>query len=286
MNDAHEQLRYFQSRDGLTLCFREFGDDSDRAPVICLPGLTRNSRDFEDLNPHLARQRRVLSPDLRGRGLSDYDTKWKNYHPLTYVADTFALMDHVGIEGAVLVGTSLGGLVSMIMAAQHPERIVGIVLNDVGPEIATEGLARITRYAGKLGPVDSWDAAQAQAQAVYGAALPGLDDDAWARLTRRAYRADDNGVPVLDADPQIGTALRELGPTGPDPWETFEALGDVPILLLRGAHSDILSTDIVARMRAKKPDLKVVEIPDRGHVPLLDEPASLAAIDTFLEQLP
>ena len=205
---------------------------------------------------------------------------------MTYVADTFALMDHAGIERAVLVGTSLGGLVSMIMAERHPERVAGIVLNDVGPEIAAEGLARIVTYAGKLGPVDSWDAAREQAQTVYGAALPGLDDEGWARLTRRAYRADDNGVPVLDADPQIGVALRELGPTGPDPWQTFSSLGELPMLLLRGALSDILSRDIVARMRERKPDLEVVEVPDRGHVPLLDEAVSLEAIDQFLEQLP
>ncbi len=283
---SDEKNRYYESRDGLRLFYREFPCHTDHAPVICLPGLTRNSRDFEDLNPHLAETRRVLSPDLRGRGLSDYDPQWRNYHPLTYVDDTFALMDHAGIDQAVLVGTSLGGLISMIMAEQQPQRIAGIVLNDVGPEIAPEGLARVVKYAGKLQPVNSWDHAVEQARAVYGLALPGLSDADWQRMARRAYRADDNGIPMLDADPQIGVALRELGPTGPDPWETFDHLGDMPVLLLRGATSDILSRDIVARMRDHKPDLEVVEIPDRGHVPLLNEAESLRAIDGFLAQLP
>ena len=276
----------YQSSDGLTLFYRDYAGDAARCPVVCLPGLTRNSRDFEDFAPHVAPARRVLCPDLRGRGHSDRDPDWRNYHPGTYVADAWRLLDTLGIDRVLLVGTSLGGLMSMAMGARHPERVVGIVLNDVGPEIAPEGLQRIMAYAGKLEPPDDWAAAAAQAKAVYGLAMPDLDDAMWERMARRGYREDARGRPVPDADPNIGRALREVGPTGADPWTGFAALGDLPVLLLRGETSDILSRDIVARMRDAKPDLDVIEVANRGHVPLLDEPDSLAAIDAFLERLP
>ena len=276
----------YRSPDGLTLFYRDYDGDASRCPVVCLPGLTRNSRDFEDFAPHVAPQRRVLCPDLRGRGFSDRDPEWRNYHPGTYVADTWRLLDGLGIDRVLLVGTSLGGLMSMTMGAEQPERVVGIVLNDVGPEIAPEGLQRIMAYAGKLDPPADWDDAAAQARAVYGLAMPGLDDAMWGRMARRGYREDETGRPVPDADPNIGRALREVGPTGADPWQAFAALGDLPVLLLRGETSDILSREIVARMREVKPDLIAVEVPERGHVPLLDEPESLAAIDAFLERLP
>lgn len=278
--------RYFTSADGLRLFFRDYDGNAARCPVVCLPGLTRNSRDFEDFAPHVAPVRRVLSPDLRGRGFSERDPDWHNYHPGTYVEDTWRLMDELGIERAVLVGTSLGGLMSMRMGAAHPERIAGIVLNDVGPEIAPEGLARVMSYAGRLEPVTDWAGAAAQARAVYGLAMADIDDAMWMRMAKRGYREDDSGRPVIDADPNIGVALREIGPTGDDPWVSFEALADMPVLLLRGEHSDILSPDIVARMQAMKPDLEFVEIANRGHVPLLDEDDSLAAIDAFLGRLP
>ncbi|MEO0616157.1 MAG: alpha/beta hydrolase [Pseudomonadota bacterium] len=277
---------HYQSRDDLTLFYRDFAGDAARCPVICLPGLTRNSRDFEDLAPHIAPARRVITPDLRGRGFSARDPVWRNYHPDTYVRDIWTLMDTLAVDRAVLIGTSLGGLMSMTMGAQEPERVAGIILNDVGCEIAPEGLARIMGYTGQLEPVTDWVSAAEQARNVYGESMRDLDDAMWLRLARRGFRENDDGVPVIDADPNIGVALREVGATEQDPWASFAALSHIPVLMLRGEHSDILSRATIERMRDMKPDLETLEIANRGHVPLLDEPESLAAIDRFLERLP
>lgn len=278
--------KYYESSDGLRLFYRDYAEHRSDLPVLCLPGLTRNSRDFEDLAAHLSGRRRVLSPDLRGRGFSEHDPDWRNYHPGRYVADVVTLIDHLAIRRVIVIGTSLGGLIAMGIGLEHPSRLAGAVLNDIGPEIAAEGLARISAYTGRLPPVRSWDAAVAQTREVYGAWWPGLDDAAWQRMARRAYREDPEGVPVLDIDPAIGRAVRELGPQAGDPWLAFDALSSVPVLVLRGELSDILSTDILARMRARNPDLVAVTVPRRGHVPLLDEPESIAAIDRFLDAFP
>jgi pimeloyl-ACP methyl ester carboxylesterase len=284
MSEPDYADRYYQSDDGLRLHYRDYAPDRDSTPVLCLPGLTRNCRDFEDLAPHLAERRRVLAPDLRGRGLSEYDPEWRHYHPGTYVGDVIRLLDTAGIERVVLIGTSLGGLIAMALAARDRGRLAAVVMNDVGPEIAPEGLARIQAYTGKLPPVSSWAEAAAQAKAVYGKWLPGLGDADWERLARRGFREGAGGAPELDMDPNIGRAVREVGPQTGDPWALFDALGDLPVLVLRGAMSDILSRDILERMHARKPDLESVEVANRGHVPLLDEPDALEAIDRFLDR--
>lgn len=277
--------KYYDSADGLRLFYREYGRDRTGAPVLCLPGLTRNSRDFEDLAAHLSARHRVVAPDLRGRGYSQHDPDWRNYHPGTYVSDVLALLDHLGIDRVVVIGTSLGGLIAMAMALRHRARIAGAVLNDIGPEIAAAGLERIQAYTGRLPPVRSWEEAVAQTREVYAAWWPGLSDEAWLRMARRAYREQENGSPVLDMDPAIGRAVRELGPQAGDPWQAFDALRGLPVLVLRGEMSDILSGEILGRMQARNPDLVAVTVPRRGHVPLLDEPESLEAIDDFLGEL-
>lgn len=277
--------RHFLSADGLSLHYMSYGADSARAPILCLPGLTRNARDFEDLAPRLGADRRALAPDMRGRGRSEWDPDWRNYKPRIYVADVWRLLDELGIDRVVVIGTSLGGLMAMIMAAEHPERLAGAILNDIGPEVAPEGLARISEYTGRLPPVEGWEAAVAQSREIYGDALPGLSDAQWARLARRSYRENEDGTISPDMDPNIGRALREQGGTPGDTWALFDALRDIPTLVLRGELSDILSAETLARMQARKPDLQVATIPRRGHVPLLDEPESLAAIDAFLARL-
>ena len=281
--DGH--ARTFESDDGLTLYYRDFGADQPGTPVICLPGLTRNSRDFEDFATRLEDRRRVLTPDLRGRGFSDYDPNWQNYHPLTYVNDTWRLLDTLGIERVIVMGTSLGGLCAMAMSMLDNKRIAGVIMNDVGPEIAAAGLERVQEYTGRLPPVGSWDEAIAQTKEIYGAWLPGLSDEMWETMARRAYREDD-GVPRLDFDPNIGRAVREVGPQKGDPWALFASLRDTPVTLLWGVDSDILTRDIWERMLEIKPDLEVVPVADRGHVPLLDEPECIAAIDRMLEAVP
>lgn len=276
---------FFKTTDGLNIFYRDFGAQNDGTPVICLPGLTRNSRDFDDLAMYLSNRRRVLTIDFRGRGFSDYDEHWENYHPGTYVADVWTLLDALDVDKVIVIGTSLGGLCAMAMSLQHPERIAGVVMNDVGPEINPAGLARVQEYTGRLGPVSSWEEAAQQAKEIYGDWLPGLDDDDFLALARRGYREDDIGVPRLDFDTNIGRAVREVGPQKGDPWELFRALEAKPVTLLWGTMSDILTEDIVDKMKVAKPDLEVVPISNRGHVPLLDEPESIEAIDAFLEKV-
>jgi pimeloyl-ACP methyl ester carboxylesterase len=280
-----EATGYYDSADGLRLFYRDYGEDRPGTPVLCLPGLTRNSRDFEDLALHLSARRRVVAPDLRGRGFSQHDPDWRNYHPGTYVADTLRLLDHLGMKRAIVIGTSLGGLIAMAMALVQKERLAGVVLNDIGPEVAPEGLTRIRTYTGRLPPVSSWEEAATQAREIYGRWWPGLGDDAWGRLARRAYRERD-GLPELDMDPAIGRAVRELAPPTGDPWLVFDALRGLPVLVLRGEMSDILSADTLGRMQAQNPDLSAVTVPGRGHAPLLDEPESLDVIDQFLGDIP
>ncbi|HET6630635.1 MAG TPA: alpha/beta hydrolase [Woeseiaceae bacterium] len=277
--------RFYESNDGLSLFYRDYGAERPGTPVLCLPGLTRNSRDFEDLARTLCARRRVLAPDLRGRGYSQHDPEWRNYHPGTYVNDVFTLLEHAGVERVIVIGTSLGGLIAMGMAAQDPARLAGVVLNDIGPEIAPAGLARISAYAGRLPPVKNWGEAVAQAQDVYGEWWPGLSDEQWLRMAQRGYREGEDGVPRLDIDPAIGTAVREAGPQSGDPWRAFDALQGTPTLVLRGERSDILSEEILDRMRQRKPDLATVTVANRGHVPLLDEPECVAAIDGFVTGL-
>lgn len=280
---------YYKSHDGLELFYRDYspGNASDRSaiPAICLPGLTRNSRDFDELATTLATHRRVLTPDLRGRGFSEHDAEWRNYHPGTYVRDTWTLLDSLGIDRVIVIGTSLGGLMAMLMAHQNPKRLAGVVMNDVGPEIAPEGLARIMAYAGLLPSVANWNDAIAQTREIYAQAWPGLGADEWDKMARRAYRENADGVPVQDIDRNIGRAIREVGPQTGDPWQLFDALRATPTLLLHGAISDILTPPIIDRMLVRKPDLQVVHVPDRGHVPILNEKESVSALDRFIGEL-
>jgi pimeloyl-ACP methyl ester carboxylesterase len=281
--------RFFASADGLRLHYRDYAarqGGSARLPVLCLAGLTRNSRDFERLAPHLQRDRRVLAADLRGRGRSARDPNWRNYQPSVYLADLRALLDDAHAARVVIVGTSLGGLLAMMLAALEPARVAGIVLNDIGPEIDPAGRTRITTYVGRSPPVANWDAAIRQSRATYGIALPGLSDADWLVLARRCYTERD-GVPELDMDPMIGESVRHPPPGSPENlWPVFAALESVPMLALRGELSDVLSAATLERMRREHGSLEALTIADRGHPPLLDEPAALAAIDGFLSRLP
>jgi len=279
---------YFESSDRLMLYYREYPvPDTDRLPVVCLPGLTRNSRDFESLALRMQRAgRRVLAPDLRGRGRSQYDPNWTNYHPGTYLGDIEALQAAADAERVVVVGTSLGGILAMLIAATRPAAIAGAVLNDVGPEIAPEGLQRISQYVGRAAPVTSWEEAAAQTRATYELALPDLTDEEWLAYARRSY-VEVEGQLRLAMDPMIGEAVR-AAPAGaaPDLWPVFGALAPLPALALRGEFSDILSEGTFERMGREKPDLRRVTVRRRGHVPLLDEPECVDAIDEFLAGLP
>lgn len=280
--------KFFVSRDGLQLYYRDYAGDASKAPVLCLHGLTRNSRDFAALAEHIAPARRVIVPDQRGRSRSQYDVNWLNYHPGTYVDDMWTLLRELSVERLIVIGTSLGGLMAMLMAATRPQMLVGVVLNDIGPEIDPTGVARIQSYAGRLPPVQTWDDAAAQMKMTFGAAIPDYDERQWLAFARQSFDAGDDGVPRLAADPKIGDAIRSI-PTPPGAvqamWLAFGQLRNIPSLALRGAHSDLLSAATFERMRSEVPGLVAVTVSNRGHAPLLDEPQSLRAIDAFLAGL-
>ena len=284
---SHMTERWFESADGLRLYYRDHAPEAPgRLPVLCLPGLTRNSRDFEHVALRLRRERRVLCADLRGRGRSQHDPNWRNYHPGTYLGDIGRLLEHAGVERCIFFGTSLGGILTMLTAAAQPQRVAAAILNDIGPEVDPAGLARIASYVGRYAPARTWPEAVSTVRATYQIALPDLTDEQWSDYARRSY-SDVDGVPRLDMDPNIGEAVRAApAAAAPDLWPVFAALASVPTLVLRGASSDILSSATLERMQAAKPDLARVEVPNRGHVPLLDEPEAVAAIDTFLARLP
>ncbi len=276
---------WFDSPDGLRLFSRVYAGPAPGAPVVvCLHGLMRNGRDFEDLAAHLAARCRVIVPDVRGRGLSARDPNFNNYQLPVYLKDLLTLLTGLGAAHVTLIGTSMGGLMAMLLAATQPALVAGIVLNDVGPEVDRAGLERIRGYAGKAAPVSSWPEAVATVRSVYGSALPGLSDERWERMARQSYRADAHGVPQADADPLIGEPLRNSDSAAPDLWPLWGVLAKVPMLAIRGAHSDILSAATLTRMQREKPDLQVLTVANRGHTPLLDEPECLGAIERFLSR--
>jgi pimeloyl-ACP methyl ester carboxylesterase len=278
---------YWTSPDGLRLYARLYeSKQSGAGTVLCLPGLTRNSRDFEDLAPHLQERFRVIAPDLRGRGLSAWDPNPQNYQPSVYIQDILALLDAVGAPQVTVIGTSLGGLLAMMMGAAYRGRVAGIVLNDIGPEADPVGIERIKGYAGRLPPPTDWSDAIAQTRSMFADAWPNFDADRWSTIVRRGYREDASGAIRVDADPMIGEMLRAAPVATATLWPFWSALRGIPMLAIRGERSDILSTAVFARMKAENPDLMQLEVTQRGHVPLLDEPECIAAIDTFLARLP
>ena len=292
----------YRSSDGLELYYREYGG-GDRA-VVCLHGLSRNSKDFHDLALHLSQGYRVICPDLRGRGRSQYDPNGKTYNMVAYTQDVQHLLDAAGLDKPVLIGTSLGGFISLTMAYLLPGRLRAIVLNDAGPEIDPAGIKRIMGYSGTPAAAPrNWEEATALVKANHEVGLLGMPGSFWADYARLTYRENDDGVPVAEVDPKVltslktaktlGNILKSLNAVGlvkkvrgipVDAWESFRAVS-MPCLVLRGETSDVLAAETVAKMRDIKPDLEVATIPNRGHAPLLDEPESLAAIDTFLETL-
>lgn len=277
---------HWRSADGLALHARDYPGTAGAAPVVCLHGLTRNARDFEDLAPAIVREsgRRVLAVDVRGRAGSARSPDPATYNPGVYAGDVLALLDDQGIGEAVFIGTSMGGLIMMTLAALRPAAIAAAVLNDVGPEIAAEGLARIRGYVGVSAEVDDWAGAAAYVKAGNGHVFPHYGDDDWARMARRTFRLAD-GRPVLDYDPDIALSIRAADPDTPAPdlWPFFTALANGrPSLLIRGGVSDILSPEIAGRMRQAAPEMAMAEVPGVGHAPMLDEPEAMAAILALL----
>jgi pimeloyl-ACP methyl ester carboxylesterase len=279
--------RYWTSRDGLKLHFRDYSGPEDRPPVLCLHGLTRNSRDFENLAERLVGDWRVIALDIRGRGLSEHDPVSSRYMPPTYAADVLHLLDGLEIERAVFVGTSLGGLVTMIVAGFAPQRIAGVVLNDVGPELNSTGLERISGYVGQPMLFRDWDEAADKLSEKYGDVHPRYGRSEWLRYTQRVCRETDRGV-EFDYDMTIAEpfkAMDDKTAAAGNAWPLFQALADRPVLILRGEHSDLLKPEIAEKMRDSIPGAELVNVPNVGHAPDFDEPEAIAAVDRLLERV-
>jgi pimeloyl-ACP methyl ester carboxylesterase len=280
----YQECRY-RAQDDLELYYRDYGDASATAtPVLCLPGLTRNSIDFHELALHICPGRRVLCPDLRGRGKSTYDPNHDNYVPSVYLSDIGHLLALTGCHRVLVIGTSLGGLLAMAMGAARPASLAGVILNDIGPELDPRGVARIGGYAGKALAAMDLEQAAAHLQVLFGSAYPDFEIEQWRDEARRGYRQREDGMLVQDYDPAIAEAVSNHGDSPVDFWPYFRSLAQVPVLAIRGGLSDILSPETFARMAQEKPDLSQLSLPNRGHVPQLVEPACLAAIDEFLEK--
>ena len=276
---------YFQVPDGLRLHYRDYAGADDRPPLLCLHGLTRNARDFEHFAERYSPEFRVLVLEFRGRGLSDYDPLPSRYTPLTYCADVQHFLDHVGAAQAIFVGTSLGGLVTMSMSVLGPQRIAASILNDVGPELGQAGLDRIQAYVGRGERFESWEAAAESIAANQASAFPKYGPREWLAAARRNCREESGGI-LFDYDVAIADAFRTAGPTPKiDMWPLFVALAQKPLLVVRGALSELLSASTVRKMREAAPGAEFVEVPDVGHAPMLDEPEAIAAIDSFLARL-
>lgn len=279
----HYADTYYASADGLRLYARDYAGPRAGAPVLlCLPGLTRNSKDFDGLAEHLSARYRVLCPDLRGRGRSARDPDHDRYRPDVYAGDIFGLLDALGIGAFGVIGTSLGALMAIGMNALAPQRVTRVVLNDAGPELDPRGLARIAAYVGKPATsMSSWaEAAQRMAEN-YGACYPDFTPADWDAYARASCYRDVDGIVRFDYDPGIARGLAN-GSATPDLWPVFDLLAGKPALVLRGEISDLLAEATVAKMCARLQNLRAATIPAHGHAPTLDEPVARAAIDEFL----
>jgi pimeloyl-ACP methyl ester carboxylesterase len=275
---AEYTSRYIAAQDGLKLYARVYGGPAAaHLPVVCLPGLARSSADFEELATALAadaeRPRQVICMDYRGRGRSDYDRNPQNYSFTVELGDVLAVLTALDIGPAVFVGTSRGGILTMLLGAARPRAIAGVVLNDIGPVIEPRGLMRIKGYVGKLPSPKSYDEAADILRRLFGAHFPKLTPDDWLGWARRTFE-ERNGKLVPSYDPRLAGTLGGIDIERPLPslWKEFDTLARVPVMVVRGANSDLLAAETVKAMQQRRPDLKVVEVPDQGHAPLLSGP--------------
>lgn len=279
----------YLSADGrLRLHAEECGPKDAPLTVLCLHGLTRNGKDFGALVDHLASDYRVITADQRGRGQSQWDPDPSNYRVSVYAKDVICLLDRLQLGRVVLIGTSMGGLISITLGAAQPARVQGIVLNDIGPEILAAGVTRLREVHSTPVNVATWSDAAQRAERINGPAFPDYGQSDWDAFARRTYMEDATGRPVPAYDPAILRALNPSAePEAParDLWPLWPQLASIPMLAIRGEMSDFLSSEILQKMAAHHPNLTPLTLPNRGHAPMLDEAAAVAAIDRFLESL-
>jgi len=278
----HYADRYFTVRDGLKLHYRDYPGDAAKPPLLCLPGLTRNARDFAELAERYSPRFRVLALEFRGRAMSDYDPVPARYIPPTYAFDVIELLDQLAIAEAIFVGTSLGGLVTMAIAAIAPQRIRAAILNDVGPELNMTGIERIKSYVGKGTRFSNWDEA-ARTIAANTQAFENYTHADWVRMAQRNCREEDGEI-VFDYDAAIATPFSGSTATPEiDMWPLFSALAQKPLLVIRGAKSDLLSAEALEKMHAAAPAMRSAVVPGVGHAPDLSEPEAVTAMNAFLD---
>ncbi len=274
--------RHLSAQDGLQLYYRDYGDPlSPGMPLLCLTGLTRNSQDYADLAERFAGSRRVICPDYRGRGRSAHDPNWRNYDPMIYLGDIGHILMANDIHRAIVVGTSLGGLLAMGLAVMRPTNVAAVVINDIGPDVDPGGLARIIEFIGIDRPQPDWPSAVAMLHR----ALPRLaikNDHWWERFARATYREGADGALHFDWDIALVEPLKRSNGEIQDLRPFFRALRNIPTLLVRGEISDVLTADGLRRMIADKPDLIAVTVPGIGHTPSLDEPEIKDVLDDFI----
>jgi len=298
---------YFVNPDGLKQHYRDYNtvgvsvgvsvgatvgvsaDESssgDFAPVVlCMPGLTRNAKDFAEVADHLSTRCRVICVEQRGRALSEWDSDPGRYQPITYVSDMMALLAHLGIDQVIALGTSLGGMMAIMMQAMHPGVFSAAIINDIGPEIDPVGLKRIQSYVGKNAPPANWEEAVEQVKKGNKGVFPEFSEQDWLEFARKLYREID-GVPTADYDPAISENLNQTqDQAAPDLWPVFAAMANIPLLVIRGELSDILSEVTLGVMSQVHPDMTAVIVPSIGHAPMLNEQEARAAIDVLVDRM-
>jgi len=272
----------FTTSDGLSLYYT---DEGIGQPVLCLAGLTRNSADFSFLAPHLTGNR-LIRMDYRGRGQSDHAPDFMTYNILREGQDAIELMDHLGLDRVTLIGTSRGGLIAMGLAHEHPGRLSRVVLNDIGPEVSADGIARIMDYVGRAPDLPDLDAAAGALAHIHAVAFHGVPLARWRAQAEFMFFEKPEGGLGLRYDPRLRDALVGQAGAGeaPDLWQMFDALRDIPTAVIRGENSDLLSVGTLDAMKARNPDLISTTVPNRGHVPFLDEPEAMSAIHAVLDR--
>ncbi len=277
---------YWWSNDGLRLHYRDYAGSAERPPILCIPGLTRNARDFEGVADRLKGEWRVICVELRGRGDSAYAKDPMTYVPLTYLQDMEALIRELALQSFILFGTSLGGLITMLLAMSDNSRISGALINDIGPALETKGLDKIRGYVGRTQSWPTWLHAARFIADVQRDRYPDWSIEQWLACAKRLCKLTPNGRIVFDYDMRISEPFKlQGGDTGFDLWPAFRALGGIPSLLLRGELSDLLSAETVRQMLAENPSMDAVTVPRVGHAPTLDEPEAVEAIDRLLERV-
>lgn len=273
--------RHVSAADGLSLYVRDYGDGESRNTVLCIGGLTRNSKDFHSVADRLGSRYRVIAPDYRGRGKSAYDPDWRRYQPRTYLDDIRHITAALGVHRFSVIGTSLGGILGMALGTAMPGAVQGVLMNDVGPEIPKAGLEPVIAYMKNTQPLPHWDAAVAVLKATF-PHLPAKTPEAWRMIAEATYRLDYRGQLVFDWDPAICRVFEQKEALAIDLWPYFRSLNQFPVLAVRGALSPFVGEDLWSAMKKERPDMACVTVPDVGHAPSLSEQEVEIAMDKWL----